>query len=134
MKNPKILIIGAGAAGISTANRLIEYGLNNISIFEAENRIGGRIHSIKLDNTFIDLGAQWCHGENDNIVYTLAKDFNVLGSSFCKYKNLNYYDSSGKMIDSELSKKFENILWEIQESYEMSNETEDSFGDYFKKK
>lgn len=43
-----VIVIGAGASGIAAASRLIENGLNpkNITILEAQNRIGGRIHTI----------------------------------------------------------------------------------------
>ena len=42
-----IIIIGAGASGLAAASRLRQHGidLNKILILEAENRIGGRIHT-----------------------------------------------------------------------------------------
>ena len=43
----KILIIGAGAAGIAAASRLLEKGFQNVLILEAKDRIGGRIHTVK---------------------------------------------------------------------------------------
>ncbi len=44
----KIIIIGAGASGLAAASRLCEHGIHpaQITILEAENRIGGRIHTI----------------------------------------------------------------------------------------
>lgn len=44
-----VIIIGAGAAGLAAASRLVEKGLNptEITILEAENRIGGRIHTVQ---------------------------------------------------------------------------------------
>lgn len=45
---PKIIIIGAGAAGIAAAARLIEKGLENVKILEGKDRIGGRIHTVKF--------------------------------------------------------------------------------------
>lgn len=47
-KDPKIIIIGAGAAGIAAAARLIEKGLKNITILEGKDRIGGRIHTVEF--------------------------------------------------------------------------------------
>jgi monoamine oxidase len=41
----QVLIIGAGMAGLSAAVKLIESGVKNIAILEADNRIGGRIHT-----------------------------------------------------------------------------------------
>jgi len=47
--HPSVVIIGAGAAGIAAASRLVANGFNvsQITILEAENRIGGRIYSMK---------------------------------------------------------------------------------------
>jgi monoamine oxidase len=41
----KILIIGAGMAGLSAASHLIKNGVTDFKILEARNRIGGRIVS-----------------------------------------------------------------------------------------
>lgn len=47
-----VIIIGAGAAGLAAASRLVEKGLHpaQITILEAENRIGGRIHTVRHGN------------------------------------------------------------------------------------
>jgi ribulose 1,5-bisphosphate synthetase/thiazole synthase len=43
----EIIIIGAGASGLAAASRLCEHGIHpaQITILEAENRIGGRIYT-----------------------------------------------------------------------------------------
>lgn len=56
---PKIVIVGAGAAGIAAATKLLSNGFKNVTVLEAENRIGGRVHSVLFGNTIVDLGAQW---------------------------------------------------------------------------
>lgn len=55
----QILIIGAGASGIAAATKLLENGFQNITILEAESRIGGRINTVPYGTGFIDMGAQW---------------------------------------------------------------------------
>ena len=45
-KDPKILIVGGGMAGISAAKQLIEGGIKDVMILEAKERLGGRIHTI----------------------------------------------------------------------------------------
>jgi monoamine oxidase len=42
------VIVGAGASGIAAASLLMQYGVHNIVILEAENRIGGRINTVRL--------------------------------------------------------------------------------------
>lgn len=48
---PRVLIIGAGVAGLAAATRLIRDGFRNIKILEAENRIGGRVYSVPSGNS-----------------------------------------------------------------------------------
>lgn len=44
----KVIIIGSGAAGLAAASKLIENGLplESLILLEAQNRIGGRIHTV----------------------------------------------------------------------------------------
>ncbi|XP_046961736.1 protein anon-37Cs-like [Vanessa cardui] len=55
---PRVVIIGAGVAGLSAAARLSERGINNIVILEAYERPGGRIHSCWLGDIVAELGAE----------------------------------------------------------------------------
>lgn len=55
----KIIIIGAGASGIAAAAKLISHGFQNVLLLEADNRIGGRIHTIPFGANVLDIGAQW---------------------------------------------------------------------------
>lgn len=68
----KVLIIGAGMAGLSAANQLVKNGFTDFKILEARNRIGGRIVNINVGNSFIELGANWIHGVLGNPIYELA--------------------------------------------------------------
>jgi len=49
----RIIVVGAGMAGISCCHKLIEYGLNDILLVEANSRIGGRINTINFGNLII---------------------------------------------------------------------------------
>lgn len=55
----KIIIIGAGASGFAAASKLISNGVQNVTILEAENRIGGRINTVQFGANILDMGAQW---------------------------------------------------------------------------
>ena len=50
---PSVIIIGAGVAGIAAAAKLFQDGFKSVTILEAENSIGGRIHTIKFSKYFI---------------------------------------------------------------------------------
>ncbi|XP_001359023.2 peroxisomal N(1)-acetyl-spermine/spermidine oxidase isoform X1 [Drosophila pseudoobscura] len=71
--NAKILIIGAGMAGLSAANHLLQNGCDDFFIIEARSRVGGRIVSIPLSNNQkIELGANWIHGVLGNPIFEFA--------------------------------------------------------------
>lgn len=50
------MVVGSGLSGYSAAARLIENGIGDIVVLEAENRIGGRIHSVPYRHGLIDMG------------------------------------------------------------------------------
>ncbi|XP_053983909.1 peroxisomal N(1)-acetyl-spermine/spermidine oxidase [Hylaeus anthracinus] len=68
----KILIVGAGMAGLSAANHLLKNHETDFLIVEARGRIGGRIVSLKIGNEKVELGANWIHGVLGNPMFELA--------------------------------------------------------------
>ena len=49
IRGPRVLIVGAGIAGLAAAERLQTAGLTDVTILEASDRIGGRIHTQWID-------------------------------------------------------------------------------------
>lgn len=60
-----VAIIGAGAAGLAAARRLIAAGLAPI-VLEGRQRIGGRAHTVIRDGVPLDLGCGWLHSGDRN--------------------------------------------------------------------
>jgi len=56
-KKPRIAVIGAGLAGLTTAYRLAQQGLD-VHVYEAKDRVGGRILSAYLNDNVVELGGQ----------------------------------------------------------------------------
>lgn len=104
---PSIIIVGAGPSGVAAATRLLANNFNNLTILEAESRIGGRINSVYFGDAYVDLGAHWCHGEEDNIVYSLVKDLNLLRHT---EKEAIIYHSRVN-ISSEFEAKLKGLIW-----------------------
>ncbi|XP_017003530.2 spermine oxidase [Drosophila takahashii] len=119
----RIVIIGAGASGIAAATRLLEQGFKNVQLFEAEDRIGGRINTVPFADSFVDLGAQWCHGEEGNVVYEKVKDLDVLDRTG---DFAGYFVRSNKEILSDDQAK---ALMEFKDNFEMKPDWEGSVGD-----
>lgn len=72
-----IAIIGAGAAGLYAADLLLSKGYS-CSVYEASNRIGGRLAKNESFADFsIDLGAQWLHGKK-NLLGDLIQQTNTV--------------------------------------------------------
>lgn len=90
MEKCQIIIIGAGAAGLMCARDLIRAG-NNITVLEARNRLGGRIHTV-TDGKFplpVEAGAEFVHGN-----LTLTKQL-------LKEAGIDYYEMEGDLWRSE---------------------------------
>ncbi len=67
----RVAIIGAGMSGLSAAHKLAAGGLD-VTVFEARDRIGGRIWTQSSLGIPLDLGASWIHGTEGNPLTTLA--------------------------------------------------------------
>lgn len=106
----RIVIIGAGAAGIAAGTRLLKSGFTNVTILEAETRIGGRVHSVPYGNAVIELGAQWCHGEQNNVVFQLAKEHDLLGPGVLQLSGLQFRQSDGTQITAKQREQLLKLL------------------------
>ncbi|HEX2068866.1 MAG TPA: protoporphyrinogen oxidase, partial [Actinomycetota bacterium] len=58
---PHIVVIGAGVTGLATAYRLLqrgpERGSPNVTVLEAGQRVGGKLHTIEVDGFPVEAGA-----------------------------------------------------------------------------
>ncbi len=58
-----VVIIGGGIAGLSAANELLRNDCT-VTVLEAKERFGGRMHTIHQGNLPIELGAEFIHGKS----------------------------------------------------------------------
>ena len=71
-RDPEVLVIGAGAAGIGAARTLVEQGVR-VAVLEARERIGGRAFTVSIRGHALDLGAHWLHAGPINPLVALGR-------------------------------------------------------------
>ena len=75
-KAQKVIVIGAGIAGLSAASYLVENGVSEIVLLESRERIGGRIQTVTENGKPLDLGAEWIYGGcPSNSLFNLANRY-----------------------------------------------------------
>ncbi|XVE54091.1 hypothetical protein DITRI_Ditri03aG0053800 [Diplodiscus trichospermus] len=83
-KKPRIVIIGAGMAGLTAANKLYTSTSSNdafeLFVVEGGNRIGGRINTSEFGGDRIEMGATWIHGIGGSPVHQIAQEIHALES------------------------------------------------------
>ncbi|HEX5245191.1 MAG TPA: NAD(P)/FAD-dependent oxidoreductase [Tepidisphaeraceae bacterium] len=60
-RRQRVLVIGAGMAGLTAARRLAEAG-RPVLVLEARDRVGGRIRTLREEGEILELGAEFIHG------------------------------------------------------------------------
>jgi polyamine oxidase len=81
----EVIVAGAGIAGLTCARLLAKAGVK-VTVLEARNRVGGRIHTCNVydqsihahsqqsGSNLVDLGASFVHGIIGNPVTALQKE------------------------------------------------------------
>ncbi|KAJ7955887.1 Lysine-specific histone demethylase 1-like 1 [Quillaja saponaria] len=84
VKKPRVVIIGAGMAGLTAANKLYTATgfkeLFELCVVEGGTRIGGRINTSEFGGDRIEMGATWIHGIGDSPIHKIAQEINSLES------------------------------------------------------
>lgn len=114
-RRPKVIIIGAGFAGLSAAYYLHKKKIDFV-ILEARNRIGGRVFSHVMDekeNLVIELGAEWV-GNSHERMQNLCNEFglelqNNQFDSHLIYQG-KYYRNGEWDYSADWKKKFQSII------------------------
>jgi monoamine oxidase len=70
---PRAVVVGAGFAGLAAADALVEAGVE-VTVLEARDRVGGRVHSRELGNgAVVELGAEFVLPGYDVLRATAAR-------------------------------------------------------------
>ncbi len=72
----RVLVIGAGLAGLPVANALAHAAVDCV-VLEARGRIGGRLHTADLSGAAVDLGGSWIHHPEGNPLRAFARQVGI---------------------------------------------------------
>nr|XP_056705351.1 peroxisomal N(1)-acetyl-spermine/spermidine oxidase [Euleptes europaea] len=118
---PRVLVVGAGVAGLGAARRLLllphapRRRFADLRLLEASGRVGGRVRSARLGKKVIEMGAHWIHGPSqENPVFRLAGEYGLLEESAMSEENQQVeigghlvlpsvcYSSQGRVVSPDL--------------------------------
>ncbi|KAF6205456.1 hypothetical protein GE061_019629 [Apolygus lucorum] len=110
-KQGRVIVIGAGIAGLAAAQQMQQFGMDVI-VLEARDRVGGRIATFRKGSYIADLGAMVVTGLGGNPVNVLSKQISMELQKIRQKCPL--YDSAGKTIpkdkDEMVEREFNRLL------------------------
>ncbi len=97
----RVVIVGAGIAGLAAASALRRAGIPHV-VLEARDRIGGRLHTIDLAGTPVDLGGSWIHHPVGNPLTAFCDEHGVGRDPGDPIPSLSGYDQAeGRRLDHD---------------------------------
>ncbi|KAI7866445.1 hypothetical protein BDF14DRAFT_1728301 [Spinellus fusiger] len=98
IRRTKVVILGAGGAGISAAKRLSSAKMTDFLIVEANPWIGGRVQNATFGHHQVELGANWIYGQGTNPIYHLAARHG-LKTAPSEKEDVTFFDDNGEIKD-----------------------------------
>jgi monoamine oxidase len=107
------IIIGAGAAGLACARKLLE-AKQNVLVLEARDRIGGRAFTTRDTslNFPIELGAEFIHGAPSSVFEQIS----AAGLSFYDLVEEHLESKNGKLQKTKSFEKLEALLGKLDKN------------------
>lgn len=121
---PRVVIVGAGMAGIAAAHALTKQGYEPM-LLEGRDRIGGRVWtSAAWQGMPVDLGASWIHGVKGNPLTALAKDAKARTAA-TNYASSLIYGADGKPMTAQGEQQLERWQEKLSDAIEWAQDQDD---------
>jgi predicted NAD/FAD-dependent oxidoreductase len=96
-RSDPIAVVGAGPAGRCAADTLRQLGYSNVTVFEAEQRVGGKVCSVATPAGIVEMGAVLASSECE-LVLGLARRFAIPYAAYPVPQH--YLDEQGRRHDA----------------------------------
>ena len=121
-----VIVIGAGAAGLTAARELKRRGVARVLVLEAAGKVGGRVlHDSSLSQWPLELGPEFIHGECHNLLLDLLQQGlpNKPAASLVEldYPNYYYFGKEGRLQHSAEADELPEVA-AMHESFEKLSE------------
>jgi monoamine oxidase len=118
-----VAVIGAGSAGIAAARRLVEAGRVSVLVLEARERAGGRAWTADADGIPMDLGCEWLHSADRNVLAPLAKQLGfAINTQRPDWTTRLRYSGESEAAEADWLAEHEAFYWAI---HRLAQEPED---------
>lgn len=129
-----VVVIGAGVAGLTAAKELVDNGVENVIVLEAQEKAGGRLRTDRSLGVAFDEGASWIHGPNGNPITELAQSSGA-ATFLTDDDNSIVYDVDGtKYSDTEFEQvesDFEDAVRQVERNGTQGQSFETVFNSLF---
>jgi monoamine oxidase len=116
----RVVVVGAGIAGLAAASRLRRAGIEYV-VLEARDRVGGRLHTIDLAGTPVDLGGSWIHHPIGNPMSSLCAEYGIARDPGDPIPSLTAYDKvERRRLDRA---EVETLFREVFDAFEQTFDT-----------
>lgn len=124
-----VIVIGAGISGLIAAKTLKEKGFN-VSVLEAQDKVGGRLRTNRSMGIPFDEGASWIHGIDGNPITTLAQQAGMR-TAFTDDNSRKSFDIGGVVRSDAAYGQAEDELYAILDTLMKSGSKTQSFETVF---
>ncbi|WP_324760952.1 FAD-dependent oxidoreductase [Haloarcula sp. GH36] len=103
-----VLVVGGGIAGLAAARRLSDDGCS-VTVFEARDRLGGRIRTNRSWGLPVDLGASWLHGVAGNPLVPLLDEAGLARQPTDYYDSVFYGVDGAPLSDRTVDRIYDSL-------------------------